>query len=255
MTMQTMAVYNIKGGVGKTAAAVNLAWLAAESGLYTLLIDLDAQGGASWYLQADENGAKARKLVDGSTPIGRLVQPSAYERLSVIPADFSFRSLDVLLKKEDRPRQVLRKLLKPLSEQYQLIVLDCPPTISYLADAVFDAADLLAVPVVPTHLSLRALEQLREYFESRKLEPSLIKPFYSMADRRRLLHNELLDHPPGSMSGRFKTVIPYSSMIERMGEYQAPVTAFAPSSHVASLAYRALWLETRRALKRLAQTG
>lgn len=251
MSMQTLALYNIKGGVGKTAAAVNLSWLAAESGLHTLLIDLDAQGASTWYFEAEGGGAKARKLVEGSTPIGRLIQATAYERLSLIPADFSYRSLDVLFKKEDRPRQVLKKLLKPLSEQFQLVVLDCPPTISHLAEAVFEAADLTLAPVVPTHLSLRALEQLREYFESKNLDLKRLKPFYSMVDRRRALHNELLDRPPPLMSGRCKTPIPYSSMIERMGEHRAPIASFAPSMHVANLAYRALWAETRRALKRL----
>ncbi|MDT0495774.1 AAA family ATPase [Algiphilus sp. W345] len=253
MTMQTLALYNLKGGVGKTAAAVNMACLAAASGLHTLLFDLDAQGAASWYLEAEETAAKARKLIDGSTPVGRLVQPTAFERLSLIPADFSFRSLDVLMKKADRPRQVLSRLLKPFSEQYQLVVLDCPPTISHLAEAIFEASDLILVPVVPTHLSVRALEQLREYFRSKNLDETKLKPFYSMVDRRRHLHNELLDHPPPAMAGACRTSIPYSSMVERMGEYRAPLATYAPGLHVANLAYDALWKEAQRSLKRLQQ--
>lgn len=249
--MQTIALYNLKGGVGKTAAAVNLACLAAGAGRHTLLFDLDAQGAASWYLGAAEVPAKARKLIDGSTPIGSLVRPSAYQRLSLIPADFSFRSLDLLLKKTERPRRVLKRLLKPFSEQYHLVVLDCPPAISQLAQAVFEAADLLLVPVIPTQLSLRALEQLRDYFRGKGLDETRLRPFYSMADRRRLVHRQLLDRPPPLMDRRFQTVIPYSSMVERMGEHRAPVAAYAPATHVAPLAYEALWREVQGALERL----
>jgi len=246
--MRTLALYNAKGGVGKTAAAVNLAYFAAATGRYTLLWDLDSQGASSWYLQGEPAQAEAKKLLSGETPLGRLVKPSPYERLSVVPAAFSYRYLDVMLRKVDPPGKALRRLLKPFSEQYSLAVLDCPPSLSHLADNVFEAADLILVPVIPTPLSLRAYEQLRHYFEQEKLPVQKLRPFYSMVDRRRQLHRQLIESPPELMRDAFETYVPYASMVERMGEARAPLATFAPSDDPALLAYAALWLEVERAL-------
>ncbi len=246
--MKTLAIYNVKGGVGKTAASVNLAYFAATSGLKTLLWDLDSQGASSWYLRGEPGEEKTKKVLAGETPVGRLVKPTPFDDLSVIPADFSYRYLDIMLKKVEPPREALRRLLKPFSETYSLAVLDCPPSLSHLADNVFTAADLILVPVVPTWLSLRAYEQLRDHFKAEGFPVKKLRPFYSMADRRRGLHRELLEAPPEVMNPRMQAVIPYSSSVERMGERRAPVAAFAPSDDPAALAYAELWLETGKAL-------
>ena len=247
--MQTLAIYNLKGGVGKTAAAVNLSYLAAASGFTTLLWDLDAQGAASWYYDAKSEDPHTKKILAGETPIGRLVKHTRYENLAVIPADFSYRYLDVMLKKVVPPGQALKRLLKPFGEQYSLVVLDCAPSLSYLADNVFAAADLVLVPVVPTFLSLRAFEQVQDYVKQQGFDATRLRPFYSMADRRRNLHRELIEHRPKSMSRGMQAVVPYSSMVERMGEHRAPIAAFAPSDDPALLAYAELWLETQALLK------
>lgn len=247
--MKTIALYNIKGGVGKSAGAVNLAYFAAASGLRTVVWDLDSQAASSWYLHGDGQATKAKSVLSGDTPLGRLVRPTPYEKLSVIPAEFSYRYFDILLKKVEPPREAFKRLLKPFSEQYSLAVLDCPPALSHLADNVFNAADLILVPVVPTHLSLRAYEQLREYFEQEGFPLRKLMPYYSMADRRRSLHRELIEQPPALMKGMAQSVIPYSSMVERMGEHRAPLAAYAPSDDFALSAYAELWLEVSAVLK------
>ena len=247
--MKTLALYNLKGGVGKSAAAVNLAYLAASNDVPTLLWDLDPQGAASWYFHGKPETLKTRKVFEGQTPVGRLVTLSPYANLDLIPADFSYRYLDILLKKVEPPREALRRLLKPFSEKYALAILDCPPSLSHLADNVFTCADLIAAPVVPTFLSLRAFEQVQDYFKQQGLDAKKLKPFYSMADRRRALHRELLEQPPSAMSRGFQSAIPYASMVERMGEHRAPMAAYAPSDDAALLAYAELWLEIKSALK------
>ena len=235
-------------GVGKTACAVNLAYFAAASGLKTLIWDLDSQGASSWYLHGEPNPDKATKPFEGRSALDKLVKPTPYENLSVIPADFSYRYLDIMLRKVEPPREALRRLLKPFANSYALAVLDCPPSLSHLADNVFNAADLILVPVVPTWLSLRAYEQLREHFKAEGFPVKKLRPFYSMADRRRGLHRELLEAPPALMAGHMEAVVPYASSVERMGDRRAPVAAFAPSDDPALLAYAGLWLETSKAL-------
>ena len=79
-------------------------------------------------------------------------------------------------------------------------------------------------------------------------DPKRLRPFYSMADRRRSLHRELIEHPPAIMARGFTTVVPYASSVERMGEHRAPLGAYAPSDDPALLAYAELWLEVQKAL-------
>jgi cellulose biosynthesis protein BcsQ len=247
--MKTLAIYNVKGGVGKTAAAVNLASLAAAAGLPTVLWDLDPQGAATWYLHGDAARSPDKSVWTGSAPLGRLIRGTPQPNLQLIPADLDSRHLDVWLRKEERAHTALVERLKPLAEQTALVVLDCPPSLSHLADNVFAAADLVLVPVVPTHLSLRALKTLIDYFKDHALPRSRLKPFWSMADRRRLLHRALIETPPKTMRDVACAVIPYASAIEKMGEHRAPVEAFEPGS-LAAESYRALWAEIAGGLKR-----
>ena len=242
--MKTIAVYNVKGGVGKTAASVNLAYFASASGHPTLLWDLDSQGASSWYMHGEPAKQKTEKVIEGKTPVGRLLKPTPYPNLNMIPAEFSYRYLDIMLKRVKPKGKALSKLLDPFAETHSLAVLDCPPSLSYLADNVFTAADLILVPVVPTWLSLRAFEQLQDHFKAQGFDPKKLRPFYSMADRRRSLHKEVMDNPPAVMARRMNATIPYASSVEKMGNFRAPIAAFAASDDPALNGFAQLWLET-----------
>jgi cellulose biosynthesis protein BcsQ len=244
--MKVLAVYQLKGGVGKTAAAYNLATLAARAGLPTLLWDLDPQGAATWLAGGSADAAKPKALWTGSAPIGDWVQATEREHLSLIPADLASRHLDSWLRKGET--DTLKQLLKPLAEQFSLCVLDCPPSLSHLADNVFEAADRVLLPTLPTPLSLRALKQVMDYFAEHKLPREKLKAFWSLVDRRRSLHKLLIETPPKAMPRLSKAVVPYSTVVEKMGEHRAPVEDFA-AEHPAAEAYRLLWKELRAELK------
>ena len=119
--MAVVAVYNLKGGVGKTATTVNLACLSAAAGYPTLVWDLDPQGAAGWYLDAGLAKTDAKRLVKGESAIGRMVNTTPYENLFLLPASFSYRYMDVFLRKVKPRRAALGKMLAPFAQQFPMI--------------------------------------------------------------------------------------------------------------------------------------
>ena len=239
--VRVIALYNIKGGVGKTAAAVNLAYLSARDGHPTLLWDLDPQGAASYCLQIAPKVKGGRKaLLEGKSEVARLIRPTAYDNLELLPADFSYRNMDIGLNEKKRPEKQFRKLLDPLEMHYHTVFLDCPPGLTLTTESMFAAADLLVVPVIPGALSLRTLALIDDFLAREDLAQLKTLAFYSMVDRRKTQHRRLIET---RHDGRFLfTTIPYASDIERMAERRAPVAEYAPRS-AAAAAYAALWNE------------
>jgi len=241
--MQIIAVTNIKGGVGKTTTAVNLAYLAARSGRPTVLWDLDPQGAATYTLHGEPGErASAKKLVRGKRELPELIAPTAYPGLSLIAADFSYRNLDLHLSERKHPTERLMMMTRSLHDEVDLLVLDCPPGMTLLTENVLRAADALIVPVVPAPLSLRMLEQLDEFIARTGWSDMCILPFFSMVDRRKSLHDDVIAHARARHPGMLATEIPYWSDIERMTVRRAPLPAFAPASPAARL-YASLWQE------------
>lgn len=242
--MKIIGVYNIKGGVGKTATAVNVAHLAAKSGLRTLIWDLDPQAAATFYLRVKPKVKKSRKIIRGkSSEIDGVLKGSDYRNLDLLPADFSYRNMDLLLGENKKPTVRLLKLLRPLSQEYDLVVLDCPPSISLVSENIFRAADALLLPTIPTTLSLRTMQQLLDFMEGHKLMTP-VYAFYSMVDRRKRLHQEVIASPGDPRCTVLRTVIPYATEVERMGLERRPVTDYAPRSP-AGHAYESLWAEAQ----------
>jgi cellulose biosynthesis protein BcsQ len=238
---RVLATYNIKGGVGKTSAAVNLATLAARDGSPTLIWDLDPQG-ASTYLFRVRPKVKGggAKLVRGKSDVDALLKGTDQEGLDLLPADFSYRHMDLALGDAKRPERRLARVLEPLAASYAYTFLDCPPSISLVSESVFEAADALLVPIIPATLSSRTLEQLQGVLSGGG--PKILG-FFSMADRRKKLHRELMDEL-ASEHDILDTVIPNSADVERMGARRAALVDFAPRSRAAR-AYADLWEEVR----------
>jgi cellulose biosynthesis protein BcsQ len=188
-----------------------------------------------------------KKLLEGRRELGELVRPTSVERLDLLPADFSYRKLDLALGESRRPSEQLGRLLRPLVEAYDLAVLDCPPSLSLLAEAVFHLADALLVPTIPTPLSQRALAQIHEHLQRKNLDDVVVLPFLSMVDRRKRIHREPEWLVKASPYKLLRSQIPYASVVEMMGLLRRPVVSFAPSSP-AGVAYQSLWREVKRRL-------
>ena len=241
--LRVLATYSIKGGVGKTATAVNLAYLAAvQQGARVLLWDLDPQAAATYYCRVKPKlRGGVRKLIRGDSNLASRIRGTDFEGLDLLPGDFSYRHLDLDLDSLGKPRKRLRQLLEPLAAEYDYVVFDCAPSISIVSETVFKVADALIVPVIPTPLSVRTLQQLRKHLQRSDLQLPIL-PFYCMVDRRKSLHRELLETTHQAKIEMLTTHIPYSTWVERMGTERAPLAEFARSTEAAK-AYRELWWE------------
>jgi chromosome partitioning protein len=242
--MTVFALYNLKGGVGKTAAAINLAYLSAADGYKTLVWDLDPQGSSSFYLNAKAtNKNETRKLFTEELNIKNLIQDSAFENLWIIPADISARNVDATLNELKHSKRRVKSLLNNLKE-YNVVILDSPPGISLLHEAVFNAADWILMPNIPTTLSVNSFEKVLEYFKNNELDKNRIKCFFSMVDHRKNLHHEVMQQFYKDKLF-FKSYIPYLSDVEKMGIHQQPIFEYANSSYAAKC-FRDLWNEIKK---------
>ena len=125
--MAIIAVYNIKGGVGKTATSVNLSYLSADSGKKTLLCDMDPQGSASYYFRIKPpKKLSVDKLLGGGKGVARSIRGTDYQNLDMLPADFTYRNLDLALDDFKKSTQRICKILKPLEQEYDNIFIDFP---------------------------------------------------------------------------------------------------------------------------------
>ena len=240
--MKVVATYSIKGGVGKTSTAVNLAYEASRSGVRVLVWDLDPQGAATYLLRVRPRvKGGSRRLVGRRGELAAHIRGSALPSVDVVPADFSLRHLDLHLEGADDPLARLAALLQPMADRYDLVLLDCPPSISLASESVFGAADVLLVPVVPATLASRTLAQLTDFLAGQPDAPRVL-PLLSMVDRRRTLHRALAGELAAAWPDLLQASVPAAAVVERMGSERAPIGLSAPRT-AAAAAYRAVWEE------------
>jgi cellulose biosynthesis protein BcsQ len=246
--MQVLALHNPKGGVGKTAAAVNLAALSGRSGYRTLLVDLDAQGAASFYLNAEPAGKwTSKRLAKGGKHLRKAALPTDYRNLDVLPASPSLRRLALVLDDAKHSRRRLSNVLGEFAASYDLLVLDTPATLDLVAENIFRAADIILVPIIPTTLSVATLSILDEFLTERDPTDTTVRLYFSMVDGRKRLHLETVERLRSLRGDILETRIPFASEIEQMGLRRAPLTA-RPRKSKSAQAFEALWEEIRRFL-------
>lgn len=251
--MKVLSTYNIKGGVGKTATAVNLSYVAAEEGFRTLVWDLDPQGAASYYfrIRPKIKGGSGGIISRESHPAD-LIKATDYENLDLLPADFSYRDMELLFDDFNKPTRRLAKVLRPIRDEYDVVFIDAPPGISLVSENVFYASDAILIPTIPTTLSIRTLEQVAKFVKQHDLEHLKLLPFFSMIDRRKSLHQQVVETLSVEFPQFLRANIPSSADIERMGQHRKPVLSY--SSGAPALAYRELWREVVRRLN-LGESG
>ena len=247
--MKIIACYSNKGGVGKTATAVNLAYVSAMRGNRTLLCDLDPQGASGFYFRVKPS----KKLKDEAffSDAGRIaasIRASDYDNLDLLPANLTYRDFDIFLSRMKNRRSRLKKTLAAMGSDYRVIILDCPPNISLLSENVFKAADRIVVPVIPTTLSVRTLEQLHDFFRDQEYQTKKILPFFSMVQQSKNLHRETMTELRKKYKRMLESYIPFSTDVEKMGIHRAPLLTFAAKDEAAA-AYRKIWEDIEKKAK------
>lgn len=240
--MRVIAVTGLKGGVGKTATAVNLAALSSDAGHRTLVWDLDPQGAAThcFRLKPKVKGGAAR-LLGGDRELRSAIKGTEDPMVDVVPGDVTMRNADVMLADARKPSKVIRRLLSSARREYDVAILDCAPGLGTVAETVAGVADVLLIPVVPSPLGVRAFEQYATFCDEHLSRPGTITPFLSLIDRRKPMHRniEARVHEDGRFLG---ASVPLSSAVERLGDEQIPTVESAPHS-LATAGYRQLWAE------------
>ncbi|MBG6215128.1 MAG: ParA family protein [Cryobacterium sp.] len=245
--MKVVAVFSTKGGVGKTTAAVSLAFEAARE-FRVLLWDLDPQGATTFLLQVKPKiKGGVGSLVAGQSRVTAAIRSTTYDNLDVLPADASYRDLDLVFDHAKKSEQRIAKILEQIHRDYDVVILDCPPGSSLVAENAVYSADVVVVPLVPSPLSMRSLDQVME-FVAASVSKAPIIGFFSMVDRRKRSHRDTVEQLPLTRKVVTDIVVPATVQIERMGAERAPVAVYANRSPAAQ-AYGDLWRRVQETVK------
>jgi len=240
--MTSVAVYNMKGGVGKTTTAVSVSHLAAASGARVLLWDLDPQAASTFALRVRPRvEGFRRKSLKGGERLSAAIKETDYSNLDLLPADFAYRKLDRMLDDLGEPARVMSGLVHTIGQDYDVVILDCPPGFSLLIEGLFAAVDTVLVPTIPTPLSLRTIARMIRRADRSDAQTRLLA-FFNMVDCRKSLHRLACEwslcHPEIFLSVR----VPCASIVEQMAVRRMPLGAYA-AGDPASQAFTEIWKE------------
>jgi chromosome partitioning protein len=246
---QTIACANQKGGVGKTTTVINLGTYLAIAGLRVLIVDVDPQGNATSGLGIDRASLEGTlyDAITGEVPVADVILPTSVERLSLIPSSIGMAGAEVELAATDQRERRLGRLLDGLADDYDYILLDCPPSLGLLTVNALTAADAVLIPL---QCEFYALEGLTQLIATVNLVRDNLNPdleirgvVLTMADGRTNLSADVSAEARRHLgSVVFDTVVPRSVRLSEAPSFGLPIALYRPDSKGAE-AYAALAAE------------
>ncbi|GGX41526.1 ParA family protein [Saccharospirillum salsuginis] len=238
--MKTVAIHSQKGGVGKTSMTINLAHKAMEFGFETLVIDLDPQGSATFFLgQGQATKLKAKQWLSHEIDWNRYIEATPYEGVFILPARKGLRKLDRLMSSDVSDKHI-KRLLKSLKSQFDLVLIDCPPGINTVIEQAYRAADRVLVPLTPTPLCLESFRTLREFVDDVAIPSAKLAPFFNRVNPRLELHRASLKQFAQNAGEPQLGWVRATTLIEKMAIDKKAVTDSHPA-HRVSRDINAMW--------------
>ena len=243
---RVIAVANQKGGVGKTTTAINLSACLAEKGQKVLAIDMDPQGNMTSGLGIDKDEVEKNiyDLMIGQVGVEEVLQKEAIENLDIIPTSIDLSAAEIELIGVDDKEFIIRNAIAPIKENYDYIIIDCPPSLSMLTINAMTTADSVLVPIQCEYYALEGLSQLIHTVElvKERLNPILKIEgvVFTMYDARTNLSLQVVENVKENLNQNiYKTIIPRNVRLAEAPSYGQPITLYDPRSSGAE-SYRLL---------------
>ena len=234
---RVIAVANQKGGVGKTTTAINLSACLAEKGQKVLAIDMDPQGNMTSGLGIDKDEVEKNiyDLMIGQVGVEEVLQKEAIENLDIIPTSIDLSAAEIELIGVDDKEFIIRNAIAPIKDNYDYIIIDCPPSLSMLTINAMTTADSVLVPIQCEYYALEGLSQLIHTVElvkdrlNSKLEIEGV--VFTMYDARTNLSLQVVENVKDNLQQNiYKTIIPRNIRLAEAPSYGLPINKYDPKS-------------------------
>ena len=234
---RAIVVANQKGGVGKTPTAINLAACLAEAGQKVLAIDMDPQGNMTSGLGVDKDAIEntVYELLLGESSVEDCLQKEVIENLSVIGSNINLSAAEIELIGEEEKEYILQKAIAPIRDNYDFIIIDCPPSLSMLTINSMCLADTVLVPIQCEYYALEGLTQLIHTINlvQERLNPSLEMEgvVFTMYDARTNLSLQVVENVKNNLNQTiYKTIIPRNVRLAEAPSYGMPINLYDTKS-------------------------